>query len=97
MKKSMTLEHHARQLINQTADAAETLGFESDGGGLLLTLTSDKGSYVLHWHAPTQQLWFASPTSGASHYAFDGGQWRNTRGGGTLHERLSHDLGLTLE
>lgn len=93
----MNIERHARQCIAKVADAAENLGLENDGGGLLLTLTSDKGEYVLHWHTPTQQLWFASPTSGASHYAFDDHQWRNTRGGDTLPERLSHDLGLILE
>ncbi len=64
----------------------------------VLTVEADGGVWLVNKHAPTRQIWLSSPLSGARHYAFDApsGEWRDTRGGGSLLEVLSSELGVTL-
>jgi frataxin len=53
------------------------------------------GTYLLHFHAPTHQLWLSSPQSGASHYTYDPSQdtWVSTRNKGhTLTTLLNKEL-----
>jgi frataxin len=70
---------------------------ERQGG--VLTIDGDQGTWVVNKHAPTQQIWLSSPTSGARHYAFDAasGQWKDTRGGPDLLALLSAELGVALQ
>ncbi|MCE2964884.1 MAG: iron donor protein CyaY [Alphaproteobacteria bacterium] len=93
----MPIEKAARHILSAVADAADALGLEIGGNDLMLTIDSKAGQYVLNWHAPTEQLWLSSPTSGAAHYALDGAEWKNTRGGEPLEARLAHELGLAFE
>ena len=68
---------------------------ELQGG--ILTVDGDDGTWVVNKHAPTRQVWLSSPVSGARHYAFDSGQWKDTRGGPDLLALLSAELGVALQ
>lgn len=68
-------------------DDQESLTFSIDGKVMLLTLNS-----------PLQQIWYASPISGAHHYAADHSRWLSTRNANEdLLERLSSEISLLLQ
>jgi frataxin len=73
--------------------------WDADLEGGVLTLEGNGGTWVLHKHAPTRQMWLSSPQSGAHHYAFDPAlsQWRDTRGGADLVSTLIGEWGIPLE
>lgn len=71
--------------------------------GILTLIVAGAGTFLLSRHAPSRQLWLSSPLSGASHYAFTGGEdgadgedgagrWLSTRGGADLARTLSEEL-----
>jgi iron donor protein CyaY len=65
---------------------------ELQGG--ILTLCSPSGrTYVLSKHAPTQQLWYASPNLGGLHFRYDAvaERWQ-LPDGRTLHDVLAGEL-----
>ena len=41
-------------------------------GGILTIQTLSGRTYVVSKHAPSMQLWYASPVLGGLHFAFDG-------------------------
>ena len=47
-------------------------------GGILTILAPSRRTYLLTKHAPTQQLWYASPILGGLHFSYDATteQWR---------------------
>jgi frataxin len=45
----------------------------------VLSVTKDTHEWVINKHAPTKQIWVASPISGASYYAYIDGVWRGVR------------------
>lgn len=64
-----TLMHCLDQL--EEAYESGTLD-ELDLEGGILTIKADSGrTYLLTKHAPSQQLWYASPISGGLHFSFD--------------------------
>ena len=68
-------------------DDQESLTLSIDGKVMLLTLNS-----------PLQQIWYASPISGAHHYAADHSRWLSTRNTNEdLLERLSSEISLLLQ
>jgi CyaY protein len=76
----------------------EDLGLDVDlerNGGVLNVNLAGKAiqgkTVVINLQSPMQQLWLATPFGGF-HYAWNGSDWEDTRGGLTLPERLSHDL-----
>jgi len=85
-----TLERLMAAIEEACGDRAEV---ELDGGALSIAL-EDGGKYLLNKHAPMRQLWLASPTSGAWHFAYDEAAraWRNTRGPETLGGVLAGEL-----
>jgi len=44
-----------------------------------LTVSVPNGQYVINKHGVTQQIWVASPFTGAHHFRFKEGVWRCTR------------------
>lgn len=54
----------------------------------------DGGVFILHPHAASQQMWLASPCSGAHHYRFDARAqcWLSTQPGPDLAARLSEEF-----
>ncbi|MEQ8807294.1 MAG: iron donor protein CyaY [Rhodospirillales bacterium] len=79
-------------------DAIEAvLGDQADvdlEGGILTIELDSGGQYVINKHAPNRQIWMSSPASGATHYDYDGDaeQWRCTRSGDFLDEKLAAEL-----
>lgn len=58
----------------------------------VLTITTHTGrSFVLSKHAPSGQLWLASPLSGGLHFTFDGTRWL-LGDGRELYSILAADL-----
>jgi len=74
--------------IERTVDAAE-LDIDTARNANVLTLELANGSrVVVNSQAPMQQLWVAGK-SGAFHYAWRDGNWRDTRDGSELFAALS--------
>ena len=65
----------------EDADAARALSVEYMSGILEITLKDDR-QYVINMHKPTQQIWMASPVSGASYFVYDPAvkAWRSKKG-----------------
>lgn len=65
---------------DQLEDAYESGALDDlDLQGGILTITPPSGRiYLLSKHAPSLQLWYASPVSGGLHFSFDAGEqyWR---------------------
>lgn len=60
-------------LFDQLEDAFENCDFEElelNNGILTIETTSNK-TFIVSKHAPSYQLWLASPISGGHHFSFD--------------------------
>ena len=60
--------------------------------------TALKGTFLISRHGPTRQIWYASPVSGATHFALKEGYWTSTQSVDVtfpqlLSEELSHLTG----
>jgi frataxin len=93
-------ESLAEGTLQRIADAVEDAGGDAEvdfEGGVLAIEIEATGTFLLNKHAPLQQLWFSSPVSGASHYAWDeaGAKWASTRDGGSLLALLAGELQRT--
>lgn len=86
-----TLMHCFDQLEDAfEAGAIEEL--ELTGGILTIQATSGR-IYLLNKHAPSRQLWLASPVSGGLHFSFDEGQQRwALPDGSMLYDLLRREL-----
>jgi CyaY protein len=74
--------------IETAVDGAD-VDIELSRAGNVLTLELDDGSrIVVNSQAPMQQLWLAA-RSGAHHFAWVDGAWRDTRDGSELFASLS--------
>lgn len=60
-------------LFDQLEDAFERGDFEELdlNGGILTIETMAGATFILSKHAPSMQLWLASPLSGGHHFAYD--------------------------
>lgn len=83
-----TLQHLAEQVEAALPDA----DIERAGSSVLIITLDDNREFVVNKHAPTRQLWLASPISGAGHFGWSGTDWVSTRGGADLLDQLSADL-----
>jgi frataxin len=77
----------------QIEDTLDDVDVEMRDGILTLEL-EDGRQYVINKHRPNRQIWLSSPVSGAAHFDYDAAtnQWRSTRGGPPLAERLATEL-----
>lgn len=81
-------------LLDQLEDAFETGALEELDlhQGILTVMVRDK-TFLLSKHAPSQQLWLASPISGGLHFSFDeAGQCWKLSDGTTLYGLLREEL-----
>ena len=84
----LKLAESALRAIESASDAAQA-EIEVTRSGNVLTLELDDGSkIVVNSQAPMQQMWVAA-RSGAHHFAWDNGAWRDTRDGSELFACLS--------
>jgi CyaY protein len=86
------------QLETTLEQTFDDLGLDVDlkrNGGVLNVNLAGKPAQgktvVINLQSPMQQIWLATPFGGF-HYAWDGAQWSDTRGGLSLLARLSQDL-----
>ena len=70
----------AEKILNCLADTLEAaeldsiddIGFED---GVLSVKLSDNSAFVINKHAPTKQIWYASPISGALYFSPSAPSW----------------------
>jgi len=79
--------------ILEEADAEGLLDVECTGG-ILTIVRPDKKQWIVSKHAPSRQLWLASPISGGLHFSHDG-EWK-LPDGRELRSLLSQELGVVL-
>lgn len=83
-------------LVTQLENIHPRLDVEDDQESL--TLSIDGKVMLLTLNSPLQQIWYASPISGAHHYAADHSRWLSTRNANEdLLERLSSEISLLLQ
>ena len=88
---------HADATLQQFIDALEP-AYESGQfeelelmQGVLTIATASGKQFVISKHAPSQQLWLASPFSGGLHFSLSNHAWQ-LADGRTLHTILAQDL-----
>lgn len=81
----------AMQTLQEYADKLEN-DFDLDLDGDFLKITHPKGQFLLNYHPTLDQLWLASPTSGAHHFHHTNSEWLCTRSAMKLEEVLKKDL-----
>ncbi len=87
------------KILNFIADKVE----DQDIGGLIdvdlngdiLTLTNDKGVFVINKQSVTKEIWLSSPISGPYHFAKDDKYWRS-KNNKELFNILESELNITL-
>jgi len=66
-----TLMHFYDQL-EQAYDQEDLEELDYDeGSGILSIVTPDKKTFIISKHAPSHQIWLASPISGGLHFDYD--------------------------
>lgn len=89
----------SRAALLQLEDLLEKSGadvdFEWQGEGVLCIESADGSQIIINAHQAAQEIWLAA-RSGAFHFRFSEGDWRDTRGQGSLLEKLSALLGVRL-
>jgi frataxin len=99
MLSSTEFHQRADQKLEFLQDHIESLLEDADvdlvDETLTVILTSGQ-QYIINKHAPTQQIWVASPVSGAHHFRYDtqADVWCNVRTGQVLDELLNDELKL---
>jgi frataxin len=91
----------AQAMLAHCADTLENLGSEALEVDFLhdvleIAVTGAAGGvYVLHPHRVTQQIWLASPQTGAHHYYYEAPsrRWISTQSGPDLPQQLENELG----
>ncbi len=97
MQSSTEFHQRADQKLEALQDWIETLLEDADvdllDEALTVILTSGQ-QYIINKHAPTQQIWVASPVSGAHHFRYDEqvDVWCNVRTGQVLDDLLNDEL-----
>ena len=97
MQSSTEFHQRADQKLEALQDHIESLLEDADVDLLDETLTvilTSGQQYVINKHAPTQQIWVASPVSGAHHFRYDAqlDVWCNIRTGQALDDLLNDEL-----
>ncbi|MCS7101312.1 MAG: iron donor protein CyaY [Burkholderiaceae bacterium] len=81
----------AEAALRDIERALEATGIDAElerSGNVLTIELADGGKIVVNLQEPMQQIWVAA-RSGASHYAYRDGAWRDTRDGRELFAALS--------
>lgn len=86
-------DHCLTRIADALEEAAGNIPIEVEcQNGILSVVLPDK-TLLVNKHAPSRQIWLASPISGGLHFSYDaaGGQWA-LADGRTLGQVLSQDL-----
>lgn len=80
----------AIQTLQEYSDKFEN-DFDLDVDGDFLKINHPNGQFLLNYHPTLDQLWLASPLTGAHHFRYEN-VWLCTRTSRTLAEILEKDL-----
>lgn len=85
---------HKTIALKYLADLSDILEhtYDADYAGGALLINHAKGQFLLNYHGTMDQIWLASPITGAHHFSYHSLQWMCTRSGKTLEEILKADL-----
>ncbi len=87
----------ACKTLNALFDQLEKAGFDGECDGCSLAFELPDGRpYLLNYHGVTQQIWLASPLTGAHHFRLQDGRWISTRDAQDLITLLKAELGVSL-
>ena len=97
MQTSTDFNQMADRKLEELQDHIESLLESAEVDLLDETLTvilESGGQYIINKHNPTQQIWVASPVSGAHHFRYDtqDQQWINVRTSQILDDLLDQEL-----
>ena len=85
-------EHTLEKLTRDIEQADQEYLLEIDRIGPVLTIELEDGrEYIINKHDASQEIWVASPVSGASHFHHQEGVWKN-RQGEILENMLAKEL-----
>jgi iron donor protein CyaY len=89
-----SLQTIALTTMESLADKLEAnKDLDVDYNGKMLSIELNSGQvYLINFHEPTNQLWLASPVSGAHHFSLKENQWQSTRDGTGLNALLAAEL-----
>ncbi len=85
---------HINDQLEQAYDCGDLDDLDYDeGAGILSIITPDDVTFIVNRHAPSKQLWLASPRSGGLHFDFnsDAQEWLLSDGR-SLKKVLADDL-----
>lgn len=75
--------------IDAALEASDAdIDFELAGGGVLEIEFADRSKIIINRHGIAREIWVAA-RSGGFHFRWDGVNWRDTRDGAELMEKLS--------
>ena len=94
MSSLVTEAYKTLDTLFEKLEKAEFDG-ECDGHSLAFDLP-DGRPYLLNYHGVTNQIWLASPITGAHHFKLTEGRWVSTRSSDELVALLEIELGITL-
>lgn len=77
----------------EAVDSSLSIEVEYQNG--ILSIVLEDKTWLVNKHAPTQQLWLASPVSGGLHFSYDGKGW-SLADGRTLGSILEQELHVKL-
>lgn len=87
----------ACKTLNALFEQLEKAGFDGECDGYSLAFDLPDGRpYLLNYHGVTQQIWLASPVTGAHHFRLREGRWLSTRARDDLITLLETELGVSL-
>ncbi len=85
----LALADKALKSIEATLEASEAdLDFALVSSGVLEIEFADGGKIIVNRHGAAQEIWVAAK-SGGFHFRWDGQNWRDTRDGSDLAEKIS--------
>jgi iron donor protein CyaY len=92
-----SLAVEAFKTLNILFEQLEKAGFDCECDGHSLAFDSlDGRPYLLNYHGVTQQIWLASPLTGAHHFRLQNSHWISTRGTDDLMTLLETELAISL-
>ncbi len=59
-----------------------------------ISILTQQGEYLLHYHKTTDQIWVSSPLSGAHHFSYQQNYWLCTRTAFPLRTLLCKEFSL---
>ncbi|MDP4708819.1 MAG: iron donor protein CyaY [Rickettsiaceae bacterium] len=78
----------------EDSDPEGTIDVDLNDG--ILTLVTDRGTFVINKQSAAKEIWLSSPISGPYHFAFKEAKW-SSRTGVELFEVLTTELQIKIE